>query len=150
MRLLYLQLPLAQDHFHQCLLSRQMKQVEVVFVNFCTVYLFTIFSFFIAAPSGIPHNFSASVVTSHSLSLIWNPPLPENQNGVIIRYTVNITVLATIQMFQLFSDNNSITVSSLSPYTTYSFIIAAETAVGVGPFSGAYTVMTATDGKKHY
>ena len=111
---------------------------------------FFFFFFFIAAPSGIPHNFSASVVTSHSLSLIWNPPLPENQNGVIIRYTVNITVLATIQMFQLFSDNNSITVSSLSPYTTYSFIVAAETAVGVGPFSGAYTVMTATDGKKHY
>ena len=88
-------------------------------------------------------------MTSHSLFLIWNPPLPEDQNGVIIRYTVNISVLVTMQMFQLFTDNNSITVLSLRPYTTYSFAIAAETAVGEGPFSGAYMVMTATDGKKH-
>ena len=89
------------------------------------------------------------MVTSRFLYLIWNPPLPEDQNGVIIRYTVNISVLVTMQMFQLFTDNNSIMVSSLRPYTTYSFTIAAETAVGVGPFSGTYMVMTATDGKKH-
>ena len=116
-------------------------------VESCELHFVTFFS--IAAPSGFPRNFSAPVVTSRFLSLIWNPPLPEDQNGVIIRYTVNISVLVTMQMFQLFADNNSIMVSSLRPYTTYSFTIAAETAVGVGPFSGAYMVMTATDGKKH-
>ena len=102
-----------------------------------------------AAPSGFPINFNTSVVTTHSLSLVWNPPPPEDQNGVIIRYRVNITVLGTMEMYQLFSVNSRITVLSLRPYTTYIFTIAAETAVGVGPFSGAYTVMTATDGKKH-
>ena len=102
-----------------------------------------------AAPSGFPRNFSASVVTTHSLFLVWNPPPPEDQNGVVIRYRVNVTVLGTIEMYQLSSVNSSITVLSLRPYTTYIFTIAAETAVGVGPFSGAYTVMTATDGKKH-
>ena len=102
-----------------------------------------------AAPSGFPHNFSASVVATHSLSLVWNPPPPEEQNGDIIRYRVNITVLGTMEMYHLLSVSDSITVLSLRPYTTYNFTIAAETAVGVGPFSGAYTVMTATDGKKH-
>ena len=101
-----------------------------------------------AAPSGFPRNFSASVVTMHSLSLVWNPPSPEDQNGVVIRYRVNITVLGTMEMYQLLSVNDSITVLSLRPYTTYILTIAAETAIGVGPFSEAYTVMTATDGKE--
>ena len=114
------------------------------------VYLFVYLLFFCtAAPSGFPRNFLASVVTTHSLSMVWNPPPPEDQNGDIIRYRVNVTVLGTMEMYQLLSVNNSITVLSLRPYTTYTFAIAAETAVGVGPFSGAYTVMTATDGKKH-
>ena len=102
----------------------------------------------IAAPSDFPRNFSVSVVTSHSLFLVWNPPPPEDQNGVIIRYRVNITVLSTREMYQLLSVNASITVLALRPYTSYIFNIAAETSVGVGPFSGANTVMTATDGKK--
>ena len=112
-------------------------------------YLFVYLLVCTAAPSGFPHNFVASVVTTHSLSVVWNPPPPEDQNGVIIRYRVNITVLGTMEMYQLLSVNNSITVLLLRPYTTYTFAIAAETAVGVGPFSGAYTVNTATDGKKH-
>ena len=109
-------------------------------------------TFFIAAPSGFPQDFSVSVVMSRSLSLIWNPPPLEDQNGVIIHYRINVTVLDSMEMFQLLSDNSSITVNSLTPYTTYNFTIAAETAVGVGPFNGAYTVMTATDGEKrtHY
>ena len=102
-----------------------------------------------AAPSGFPHNFSATVVATRSLSVSWNTLPSEDQNGVIVRYRVNITVLVTKEMYQLLSANNSITVLSLRPYTTYIFTIAAETAVGVGPFSGAHTVMTATDGKKH-
>ena len=89
------------------------------------------------------------MVTTHSLFLVWNPPSPEDQNGVIIRYRVNITVSGSMEMYQLSSVNSSITVLSLRPYTNYIFTIAAETAVGVGPFSGAYMVMTATDGKKH-
>ena len=89
------------------------------------------------------------MVATHTLSVSWNPLPPEDQNGVVIRYRVNITVLGTMEMYQLLSVNGSITVLSLRPYTTYIFTIAAETAVGVGPFSGAYTVMTATDGKKH-
>ena len=53
-----------------------------------------------------------------------------------------------MEMYQLLSVNDSITVLSLRPYTTYILTIAAETAIGVGPFSEAYTVMTATDGKE--
>ena len=150
MRLLYLQLLLDQDHFLQHLHSRQLKQVQklALCATLSACLVDNNITFFIAAPSGFPQDFSASVVTSRSLSLIWNPPPLEDQNGVIIHYRINITVLDSMEMFQLLSDNSSITVNSLIPYTTYMLTIAAETAVCEGPFSGAYTVMTATDGKK--
>ena len=154
MRLLYLQLPLDQDHFLQHLYSRQLKQVQklALYTTLRACFVGNNITFFIAAPSGFPQDFSVSVVMSRSLSLIWNPPPLEDQNGVIIHYRINVTVLDSMEMFQLLSDNSSITVNSLTPYTTYNFTIAAETGVGVGPFNGAYTVMTATDGKKrtHY
>ena len=124
------------------------KTCFVCNIECCACLVSNNITFFIAAPSGFPQNFSVSVVTSRSLSLIWNPPPLEDQNGVIIHYRINITVLDSMEMFQLLSDNSSITVNSLIPYTTYMLTIAAETAVGEGPFSGAYTVMTATDGKK--
>ena len=50
-------------------------------------------------------------------------------------------------MFQLFPTTNTTLVYSLIPYTAYTCVIAAETAVGVGPFSAAYVVMTSADGE---
>ena len=68
--------------------------------------------------------------------LSWSPPLPEEQNGVIINYVINITDTDTGDAFQRFTSNNTLTISSnLKPYTTYICGIAAETSVGLGPFS---------------
>ena len=105
--------------------------------------------FVISAPSGFPANFSATTVTSRSFSLAWDPLPPDSQNGVIVRYVINVTYTMrnTREIFQLFPTINTTLVYSLIPYTAYTCVIAAETAVGVGPFSAPYVVMTSADGK---
>ena len=108
-----------------------------------------VYDFITAAPSGFPANFTAISVTSRTISLAWEPPPLDKQNGVIIRYVINVTYTLhnTREMFQLFPTTNTTLVYSLIPYTAYTCVIAAETAVGVGPFSAAYMVMTSADGE---
>ena len=77
---------------------------------------------------------------------MWDPPLAEEQNGVIISYVVNVTAIETAEMFQLFSETNSILVATLSPFTTYSCFISASTSIGNGPFSTIITLRTPEDG----
>ena len=68
------------------------------------------------------------------------------QNGIIILYTINVTVADSGEMFQLTSTTTSLTVSTLQPFTTYFCIIAASTPVGMGPFSTVVTLQTPEDG----
>ena len=74
----------------------------------------------------------------------------DEQNGVITSYTINITETGsgnTIQRTVSSSQDASITVESLLPFTTYSCSIAASTAVGMGPFSILVTLNTPEDGR---
>ena len=68
------------------------------------------------------------------------------QNGIIILYTINVTVADSGEMFQLTSTTTSLTVSTLQPFTTYFCIIAASTSVGMGSFSTVITLQTPEDG----
>ena len=68
------------------------------------------------------------------------------QNGIIILYTINVTVADSGEMFQLTSTTTSLTVSTLQPFTTYFCSIAASTSVGMGPFSTVITLQTPEDG----
>ena len=97
-------------------------------------------------PSGYPQSITAEVTSSRSAILTWEPPLSAEQNGVIVNYVVNITVEETGDMFQLFSETTNIAVSTLSPFTTYFYMIAATTIVGQGPYSVVYTLQTPEDG----
>ena len=82
-----------------------------------------------------------------SVVLTWDPPPPEDRNGPIVGYVINVTVIETGEMFQLTSSTNTLSVASLKPFTRYVCIIAARTPVGLGPFSTTITVMTPEDGK---
>ena len=84
--------------------------------------------------------------TSRSAILAWDPPLPEEQNGVIINYVINVTEADSGVSFQLFSTNTTLLVESLFPFTTYNLLIAASTSVGTGPFSMLLTLQTPEDG----
>ena len=77
---------------------------------------------------------------------MWTPPPPNQQNGVIIRYVINVTHIDTLETIQYYSTVTSITITGLDPYTTYVCVVAAETTIGVGPFSHLFFVQTEETG----
>lgn len=87
------------------------------------------------------------VLSSDRILLTWDPPLIQNRNGIITDYIVNYTALDTGEITQVDTSSRSLTVSSLAPFSTYAFIIAARTAIGAGPFSTDLTLQTLEDGK---
>ena len=82
-----------------------------------------------------------SNITDSSFSLLWQDPPPEDQNGIIRLYFINITEEETGREFQLTSSAPHIFVEFLHPFYTYVCTVAAST-VGVGPFSPPLTVKT--------
>ena len=101
---------------------------------------------FSTVPTSYPQNFVAVASSSRSATITWDPPPMAQQNGIIILYTINVTVADSGEMFQLTSATTSLTVSTLQPFTTYFCIIAASTSVGMGPFSTVVTLQTPEDG----
>ncbi len=116
-------------------------------MNQYNISLMISISFVSTAPSASSQVFNATVTSSQSATLSWEPPAPDGQNGKITGYVINVTVLETGEMFQLFSETTSLTVDSLQPYRTYTCVIAARTAAGLGPFSSPIVVTTPEDGK---
>ena len=100
----------------------------------------------LTVPSGPPLMFNAMAQSSQSIILVWEPPSPEDQNGLIVGYTINVTDLETGERYQHLSTSTNITIGSLTPFTTYICIIAARTNIGIGPFSTVVTVQTMEDG----
>ena len=91
-------------------------------------------------------NISVSGITSSSAIVTWSAPPLDQQNGLILGYTVNLTDVQTREIFQLVSFTTDVTADELSPFTTYSVVIEAFTAVGSGPCSTPYTFTTGEDG----
>ena len=98
-------------------------------------------------PSGPPQNISQVSVTSTVIRLIWELPLPENQNGDIIGYSVEISALEISETNVQFVVGEELELTGLRPFTTYSVVIAAQTAIGIGPYSRIFRVQTLEDGK---
>ena len=86
-------------------------------------------------------------MASTGISLFWNPPPADAQNGIITRYMISITEVETNRSFSLFSATTSVNVTLLHPYYTYNFTIAAVTMVGDGPYTRSITIMTLQDGR---
>ena len=81
------------------------------------------------------------------MTISWNPPAPENQNGVITGYVINLTLtVGTGDVSQYSSSSDNITIGTLHPFTAYAFTVAAQTSVGTGPYTISSTVMTPEDG----
>ena len=101
----------------------------------------------LTAPSLAPIGLSVISQSSSSLTLAWMAPPLERQNGLITGYSVNVTNSDTGVSRLLSSIGNSITVIQLSPYTSYLCSVAAQTIVGLGPYTSPITVTTGEDGK---
>lgn len=85
-------------------------------------------------PGGSPRSITAEVISPTVFVLRWQPPLMEDVNGVVRRYTVNVTELETGRVEQYFTTELNVIVESRHPFYRYRYVLAAET-VGLGPFS---------------
>lgn len=85
-------------------------------------------------PTGAPLSFAASHITANSLSLSWDPPRYDQQNGVIRYFVVTVNDLASATSRTLIINATSITISNLRPFFVYNISMAAFT-VGLGPQS---------------
>ena len=72
---------------------------------------------------------------------MWQNPPPEDQNGIIRLYFINITEEETERQFQLTSPAPHILVGFLHPFYKYVCTVAAST-VDIGPHSPPLTVTT--------
>ena len=103
--------------------------------------------FVITAPSGPPQRISAAALGPRRIQINWSQPLPEEQNGIIHSYTVNITVAETDGHIQLTTNNTTITAEGLHPYYNYHISVAATTTA-IGPYTVNQVVQTLQDGKQ--
>ena len=85
-------------------------------------------------------------VTSTTIHFSWQPPLREDQNGVIIGYMLNVTSRETGESKHIFTESTAYILYWVSPFTLYTAAIAAQTNAGRGPFSGMTSVQTLEDG----
>ena len=98
-------------------------------------------------PSGPPENLHVEIQSSTSVTVTWDPPPTESQNGIITGYFINVTLLENEDVFQLFSVAKKLLIDTLKPFKSYDFVIAAQTSAGIGPYSRTVTTRTPEDGK---
>ena len=82
-----------------------------------------------------------------TLLLTWQLPSLKDRYGIIQQYTINITEVETGALQHLIAEGTILSVSPLHPFYTYNCSIAAETSVGLGPFSNPQTVQMPEDGR---
>ncbi len=97
------------------------------------------------APSHHPQNLSASILSSTSLRLTWQPPPPQYHHGEIREYNVRLMEASTERLIVMTSTSTELVVTDLLPYTLYECSVAAVT-VEEGLFSAELVARTAEDG----
>ena len=103
-------------------------------------------------PSASPRNVIATAVSSTSIMVTWDDPLEADQNGIIISYIVRYTNLnrSEDEQFNSSTSERQLTLLDLQEYEEYNISIAAETVVGVGPFSDPSSIFTFEDSECIY
>lgn len=86
------------------------------------------------APSGAPENVTTIAISSTSVVVTWDRPLPHHRNGPITAYNLTVTEQLTgVRVLSLVVLITSEVVISLRPFTTYDFAVSARNSVGYGP-----------------
>lgn len=114
--------------------------------QFLYFYLFYSFLYKLSVPTSAPIGLDVVSQSSTSVTVSWSPPQSERQNGIISRYSVNVTKSNSGESSLLSTADRSITLEQLDPFTTYLISVAAQTAIGLGPYTLPLTVTTNEDG----
>ena len=92
-------------------------------------------------PSSSVRNLTTSTTQQNATSILvtWNVPVLNDLNGVLLNYSINYsgieidTVPRVIYLSNPTLTNQSIILTNLEEYTTYSINVSAYTKVGRGP-----------------
>ena len=100
-------------------------------------------------PTAPPQNTAGDILNSTTISISWEAPPPEEQNGIIQQYIIHILEIPTNMNFtyQQETEHRVLVIDSLHPDYGYECSVAAETIVGCGPFSDPFIITTHEDGK---
>lgn len=100
-------------------------------------------------PTGSPLNVQITALTSEHLLVTYSPPATDQQNGVILSYTVEFgnNMVTTTDVEVPTSSGLFYRISEATPYTDYYARVAASTFIGRGPFSGWVTARTLVAGE---
>ena len=104
---------------------------------------------FSTEPSAPPSNVSARSASSTSIFVSWGQVPFQDQNGVIVNYTVTYKWLPSgpVQTWNVGASVNQTTVTGLNEFTNYSITVFASTSKGGGIQSTAIVVITDEDSK---
>ena len=101
-------------------------------------------------PSSPPSEVQITYVGKREATLTWQPPMFEDQNGVIVYYELVVSQSQfEISDIIVNANTTSHTVTNLEEHVQYTVVVAAATRIGVGPFSSAVNFTTQQDGKTH-
>ena len=116
---------------------------------------------FFTLPDGPPMSVSEDKATTTTIIVKWQPPPVGQQNGVILGYRINYTIIHAARRRKRDdhvpeSDIRSVVVgpdvfvreiNNLKKFTTYRITVAAFNPKGIGPFSQEMIVSTDEDGR---
>ena len=87
-------------------------------------------------------------VGRREVTITWQPPIFDYQNGVIIYYQL-IVSQSQFEIPDIIVNVNitSHTLTNLEEHVDYTVVVAAATQIGIGPFSSAVNFTTPQDGK---
>lgn len=102
-------------------------------------------------PSSPPSEVQITYVGKREATLTWQPPMFEDQNGVIVYYKLVVSQSQfEISDIIVNANTTSRTVTNLEEHVQYTVVVAAATRIGVGPFSSAVNFTTQQDGKTQF
>ena len=110
---------------------------------------FNLLNFLSADPHAPPQNIQSSVTGSRTVVISWDPPLFEDQNGIIAYYLLLISeeqFNVSDRVINTTSDASTYTVTELEEYDDYTCRVAAATRIGPGPYSAPIEFSTPQDG----
>ena len=118
------------------------------FLEDLIIIMFTLTSCFLPEPSTFPSDLTETAVTSHSISVAWNPV--SQDNGIITGYTIQVQQVfpSPGEPYSIVTDTSSTyAITGLQPNSTYRVRVAAHTSAGAGDYSPSVDVQTAEKGK---
>ena len=105
--------------------------------------------YFSSVPSAAPENLTGEALSSTSIIISWKPLPIEEQNGIIIHYTIHLLEVPTNRTltYEQEGQHTMLVIDLLHPYYDYECTVGAVTAVGNSPLSEILMIRTLPDSK---